>query len=541
MSLLIDALKKAERIRVMQSSTDSNRDKLLALSANELEAGPCSSQGMLEIEKVLENDNLASPTRGNSELTPSPKEGMDAVINWHTELLPKDDDPFISASSILSQWSDTEQDFKPSPVDSDISNESSYLDEEGGLKEEDIESRSEVERRVARALFIRKTRRLRHRVRILYLGLSLAVTGFCAVGYLYWQLLEVGVSIAPLDSTLALSEMRAIRPTSSISPESGNALDIIPDPSATLDTSIDPSVTVAKIFHPIGSKTSISTDFDSEKFQSLASDIATFLPLRGDFTSSPTQRPIQGEELIAPSVMDELATSELKTDSAPTDRVPEADSMGYRLKTPQIKIITQRGEKPVAQSINRAYQAYWQGEDALAESLYRGVLRREPKAREALLGLASLAMRREDIATAMHHYQEILRLFPQDRVARSALLQKKNGPHVGLDKHQIETLLQEFPNASYLNFSIGNLYAAQSQWSLARVAYLRALRADSTNPDYAFNVAVSLEHLHQPGVALHFYKSALGFARLRSATFVREAAKHRVQVLHSHLSRESAL
>ena len=421
----------------------------------------------------------------------------------------------------------------------DIFNESLSVDGERVPEGGGIESR--VEQVAAHALFMRKARHLQRRIRILYFSLSLAAIGFCIAGYLYWQLLEVGVSIAPPDGTPALSEMRVIRRTPSISPESENALGMISGPLAPPEASIGPSTAVARVSYPIGSKTATSADTDSETSQPLASDMATFLPLRGDFTSSSTQEPTQDGESLVASIMDELATSELKIGSTPADQVPDVGSTEYRLKIPQIKIITRKGGSSIAQSINRAYQAYWRGEDALAKRLYREVLHREPKTREALLGLASLAMRRGNITTAMRHYQEILRLFPQDRVAQRALLQKTNGHSDGLDKHQIKTLLQEFPNAPYLNFSLGNLHAAQSQWSLARAAYLRALRADSTNPDYAFNLAISLEHLHQPEAALRFYKNALDFSRSRSATFVRETAEHRIQILHSHLSQEAAL
>ena len=53
------------------------------------------------------------------------------------------------------------------------------------------------------------------------------------------------------------------------------------------------------------------------------------------------------------------------------------------------------------------------------------------------------------------------------------------------------------------------MYADQGNWPAAQTAYFQAHHLARANPDYAFNLAVSLEHLSQPKLALNFYQQAL--------------------------------
>ena len=65
---------------------------------------------------------------------------------------------------------------------------------------------------------------------------------------------------------------------------------------------------------------------------------------------------------------------------------------------------------------------------------------------------------------------------------------------------------------------MGNLYAGERQWAQAQQAYFQAFQLEPTNPDYAFNLAVGLEHLNQSKAALAYYRKALdlSFARGRA-------------------------
>ena len=70
-----------------------------------------------------------------------------------------------------------------------------------------------------------------------------------------------------------------------------------------------------------------------------------------------------------------------------------------------------------------------------------------------------------------------------------------------------------------MSFALGNLYARQNRWNEAQNAYFDALlRAKSAgggpiNPDYAYNLAVSLERINQLQAALEYYREAAEFSR----------------------------
>ena len=66
---------------------------------------------------------------------------------------------------------------------------------------------------------------------------------------------------------------------------------------------------------------------------------------------------------------------------------------------------------------------------------------------------------------------------------------------------RLKQLIAREPSA-YLYFTLGNLYADQSQWAAAQQAYFQAHHLEPDNPDYAYNLAVGLEHVSQPKLAL---------------------------------------
>ena len=60
----------------------------------------------------------------------------------------------------------------------------------------------------------------------------------------------------------------------------------------------------------------------------------------------------------------------------------------------------------------------------------------------------------------------------------------------------------------------------------------RALRSiDSENADYAFNLAISLDQLHQKKPALEYYQRALALAQKKAGSFNAAQARTRVQEL----------
>jgi tetratricopeptide (TPR) repeat protein len=58
-------------------------------------------------------------------------------------------------------------------------------------------------------------------------------------------------------------------------------------------------------------------------------------------------------------------------------------------------------------------------------------------------------------------------------------------------------------------FALGNIYAESGRWLKAQGAYFEALTRDSENPDYVYNLAVTLDYLNKRALALRYYREAV--------------------------------
>ncbi len=58
-----------------------------------------------------------------------------------------------------------------------------------------------------------------------------------------------------------------------------------------------------------------------------------------------------------------------------------------------------------------------------------------------------------------------------------------------------------------------------------------ALQFNQEEPNYAYNLAVSLEHIGKPAVAINYYQKALDNRSKGLATFNRELVVARIEVL----------
>jgi Tfp pilus assembly protein PilF len=191
-----------------------------------------------------------------------------------------------------------------------------------------------------------------------------------------------------------------------------------------------------------------------------------------------------------------------------------------------------RGGPQIHPQVASGYAAYQAGDLQKARTDYQQVLREEPGNRDALLGIAAVEMRAQRYELSDAYYRRILQNDPRDPHAQAGLLALRSNQ---LDPVQVEsrvkTMIAGSREANVLYFTLGNQYAQQGRWAEAQQAYFKAFGADPDNPDFAFNLAVSLEQLHQPRLALEYYRRALSLAEKRSANFTLESARTRVQQL----------
>ncbi|MDQ1362200.1 MAG: hypothetical protein QG652_60, partial [Pseudomonadota bacterium] len=172
---------------------------------------------------------------------------------------------------------------------------------------------------------------------------------------------------------------------------------------------------------------------------------------------------------------------------------------------------------PVAVLLDQAYEKFQAADYDGASRLYTQVLQREADNRDGLLGAAAVAVKQQQFELARQKYQQLLVLDPKDSLARAGLSSVDADTR---DESQLKFMLREQPDAAHLYFALGSVYASQTRWAEAQQAYFSAFSADSSNADYACNLAVSLDRLGQYKAASRYYQKALQLAETRRGSFV---------------------
>jgi tetratricopeptide (TPR) repeat protein len=153
-----------------------------------------------------------------------------------------------------------------------------------------------------------------------------------------------------------------------------------------------------------------------------------------------------------------------------------------------------------------AYQAFNAGNDAQAQYHYRKVLQVDVRNTDALLGMAAIASRQGRLQDAAGWYGRVLEIDPRNTIAQAALASAfAQADPVGSES-RLKNLLALNPEAAHLHAALGNLYAERGDWAQAQQSYFQAHHFAPDNADYAFNLAVSLDHLSKPALALQYYK-----------------------------------
>jgi len=178
-----------------------------------------------------------------------------------------------------------------------------------------------------------------------------------------------------------------------------------------------------------------------------------------------------------------------------------------------------------------AFEAFNGGDLARARSDYQQVLRYNPNSRDALLGLAAVETQAGRHDAAEGYYVRLLDLDPRDAHAQAGLVSLRGQTDPVAAESHLKNMIASQPGVSYLHFALGNQYAAQGRWAEAQQSYFQAYSSDPEHPDFAYNLAVSLDRIHQSKPALEYYRRALALAADRPVSFDKAQVSKRVAQL----------
>ena len=177
-----------------------------------------------------------------------------------------------------------------------------------------------------------------------------------------------------------------------------------------------------------------------------------------------------------------------------------------------------------------AYQSYQNGDLGTAWQRYRDVLLKDPKNRDALLGMAAIAQQQGQDDSAIQYYRQVLILDPRDPVAHAGMSAFSTGD-VAAKESRLKLSLAQSPQSAALHFALGNVYTEQSRWGDAQQAYFSAYNLEPANAQFAFSLATSLDHLGQAKLAAQYYETALKLSTTGSPGFDRTRTEQRLKQL----------
>jgi tetratricopeptide (TPR) repeat protein len=233
---------------------------------------------------------------------------------------------------------------------------------------------------------------------------------------------------------------------------------------------------------------------------------------------APAPAPIATGAVILPA---DAPTQNRTAEQSPTARTPApapapapASARGTEAPRNSIQVSAGTAEPQLNPQLGQAYAALQSGKLDAARQLYSEAARSEPRNINALLGLASIAMEEGRAEEANRLYFNVLELEPRNAYAQTGLIAMMGRADPVAAETRLKQLIAREPLPS-LYFTLGNLYGDQARWAEAQQAYFQAHQLEPANPDYAYNLAIGLEHIGQPKLAANFYQRAVDQAKIK--------------------------
>lgn len=260
------------------------------------------------------------------------------------------------------------------------------------------------------------------------------------------------------------------------------------------------------------------------------------LPAQPPAVAAPTAPEVPAQKPApAPSAAVAQSAPRAEAPAKPAARRPASGARGSgaapaaRSPADPSKLSVNRAGPEVNPKLEAGWRAYNRGDVQAARAHYDEMLREEPANRDALLGMAAIEVRSNRPELAEAYYQKLLESNPRDPHAQAGLISLRGQIADPVQtESRVKSMLATDPEAQVLYFTLGNQYALQGRWPEAQQAYFKAFAADPENPDFAYNLAVSLDQVKQRKLALEYYRRAIALAQQRSSSFDQGLARSRV-------------
>lgn len=181
--------------------------------------------------------------------------------------------------------------------------------------------------------------------------------------------------------------------------------------------------------------------------------------------------------------------------------------------------------------LKEGYLALSYGRLDQAEKHYLAALAQHPHEKDALLGLAVIAQRRMQMDRAASLYRQVLHEDMGNAAAAAGLVSLSMQADPVAAESQLRELLDIKPAAHEFHYALGGVLARQLRWGEAQQSFFRAYNLQPGNALYAYNLAVSLDRLHQPAAALPYYETAARHAKPGDPSLNMDVIGRRIQEL----------
>ncbi len=176
--------------------------------------------------------------------------------------------------------------------------------------------------------------------------------------------------------------------------------------------------------------------------------------------------------------------------------------------TPRLQIKIKRTQPRVNAVLMDAYRLYRQHHYQQAQELYQKVLAMSPDNLDAMLGLGGIAEQQQDEAAARYWYEKVLQKDRTQAFAWAALIRLDKHKSVAEKQRFYQAMIEQQPENPAAYAALAGLYLQQRQWRLAQALFFKAIEYDQRNPLYYYNLAVCLDHMQKPELALRYYRQA---------------------------------